>query len=98
VRVNLSKLEEEPLRFSEKLSVDPERLDSESVTAPVAVKLEGEVRPQGDRYSVSGRCRAEGSLACSRCLQPTPWVVEENFAVDYRLSASTPLVALLGLV
>lgn len=97
MKVNLSQLEEEPLRFSEELSVDPERLDFESVTAPVAVKLEGEVRPLGDRFTVSGRCRAEGSLACSRCLQPTPWKVEENFAVDYRLSEGTPLDAELGL-
>lgn len=97
MKVNLSQLEEEPLRFSEELSVDPERLDFESVTAPMTVKLEGEVRPLGDRFTVSGRCRAEGPLACSRCLQPAPWKVEENFVVDYRLSASTPLDAELGL-
>ena len=97
MRINLSNLEEEPLRFSEELSVDPERLDSESVTASVAVKLEGEVRPQGDRFTVSGRCRAEGPLACSRCLEPVPWMVEESFTVDYRLSASTPRDAELGL-
>ena len=33
MRIDLSKLEEEPLRFAEELSVDPERLDFESVTA-----------------------------------------------------------------
>jgi len=97
VRIDLSKLEEEPLRFAEELSVDPERLDFESVSAPVTVSLEGEVCPQGDRFRVSGHCRAEGSLACSRCLEPTPWVLEEDFVVDYRLSASTPLDAELGL-
>ncbi len=97
MRINLSKLDQEPLRFSKQLSVDPERLDFESVTAPVVVRLDGEVRPQGDDFSVSGRCRAEGTLACSRCLEPVPWMVEENFAVDYRLSASTPSDAELGL-
>jgi uncharacterized protein len=97
VRINVSKLDQEPLRFSEELSVDPERLDFESVTAPVVVRLEGEVRPHGDHFTVSGRCRAESPLACSRCLEPAPWMVEENFAVDYRLSADTPLDAELGL-
>jgi len=97
VRVNLSKLEEEPLRFHKVLSVDPERLDIESVTAPVTVRLDGEVRPHGDRFTVSGRCRAEAPLACSRCLEPAPWMVEEDFTVDYRLAASPPLDAELGL-
>ena len=97
MRINFSKLEEEPLRFTKELSVDPERLDLESVTEPVAVRLEGEVRPLGDRFTVSGRCRAEGSLACSRCLEPVAWMVEENFAVDYRLSANASLDAELGL-
>jgi len=97
VRIDLSKLAEEPLRFAEELSVDPERLDFESVTAPVTVSLEGEVRPRDDRFTVSGHCRAEGLLACSRCLEPTPWVVEEDFEVDYRLSASMPLDAEIAL-
>ena len=97
MKINVSKLDQEPLRFSEELSVDPERLDFESVTAPVVVRLEGEVRPHGDHFTVSGRCRAESPLACSRCLEPAPGMVEENFAVDYRLSADTPLDAELGL-
>jgi len=97
VRIDLSQLDAEPLRFSQKLNVDPERLEFESVTAPVTVTLDGEVRSQGDRFTVSGRCRAEGSLACSRCLEPVPWMAEENFAVDYRLTAGRPLDAELGL-
>ena len=97
MRIDVSKLEEEPLRFNEEFSVDPERLDVESVTAPVAVRLEGEVRPHDDHFTVSGRCRAEGPLACSRCLDPVPWMVEESFAVEFRLEASTPLDADLGL-
>jgi len=97
LKIDLSKLDQEPLRFSEKLSVDPERLDFESVTDPVSVRLEGEVRSQSDRFTVSGRCRAEGSVACSRCLEPVPWIAEEDFVVDYRFAATTPRDAELGL-
>jgi uncharacterized protein len=97
VKIDLSKLDTEPLRFSEKLDVDPARLDFEPVATAVTVRLEGEVRPVGDRFTVSGRCRAEAPLACSRCLEPVPWMAEENFVVDYRLASSTPLDTELGL-
>jgi uncharacterized protein len=97
LRINLSKLDGEPLRFSKEFSVDPERLDSESVAEPVTVTLEGEVRPHGEHFTVSGRCRAEGRLACSRCLEPAPWMVEEDFEIEYRLSATMPLDDDLGL-
>jgi uncharacterized protein len=97
VKIDVSKLAHEPLRFDEKLLVDAERLDSEQVTGPITVHLEGEVRPHDGAFSASGRCSAEGPLSCSRCLEPVPWSVEEDFSVEYRMPAAAPLDAEAGL-
>jgi len=97
VKIDVSKLEHEPLRFDEEFSVDPDRLDCEQVTAPMRVRLQGEVRPRGGFFTVAGNCRLEGSVACSRCLEPVPWEVDENLSVDYRTPSSAPLDAELGL-
>ena len=84
MKVDLSTLEQGPLRFDERLQVEPERLDSEVVTAPVAVHLEGELRSFDGAFVASGQCEADGTLACSRCLEPVPWHVDEEFSVEYR--------------
>ena len=84
VKVDLSTIEQGPLRFDERLQVEPGRLDNEVVTAPVAVHLVGEVRPFDGTFAVSGRWEADGSLACTRCLEPVSWHVEEDFSLEYR--------------
>ncbi len=84
MKVDFSILEQGPLRFDERLRIEPDGLDSEVVAAPVAVHLVGEMRSYEGDFTVSGRCEVEGSLACSRCLEPVPWQVEENFSVEYR--------------
>ena len=97
MKIDISKLAHEPLRFDEELLVDAERLDSEQVAGPIKVHLEGEVRPHGDIYSITGRCSADGALSCSRCLEPVAWSVREDFSVEYRRPASMPLDADAGL-
>jgi len=97
VKIDISKLEDDPLRFDKELLVDAERLDPEQVAGPITVRLEGEVRRLGGVFLVSGRCSAEGSLSCSRCLEPAPWSVGEDFSVEYRMPASAPLDAEAGL-
>jgi uncharacterized protein len=97
VKIDISKLEHEPLPFDEELRVEAERLGPDQVAGPVTVHLTGEVCPRGDFYSISGRCSAGGPLACSRCLERVPWTVEEEFSFDYRLPASAPLDAEAGL-
>jgi len=91
VKIDISKLEHEPLSFDEELCVEADRLDTDQVAGPIAVHLSGEVRPHGEVYSISGRCSADGSLVCSRCLEPVTWSVEENFSFEYRLSTAAPL-------
>jgi uncharacterized protein len=93
VKIDISKLAHEPLRFDEKVLVDAERLDSEQVAGPMKVHLEGEVRSHEGVYSIAGRCAAEGSLACSRCLEAVAWNVAEDFSVEYRMPASAPVDA-----
>ena len=68
VKIDLTKIDAEPFGFSEVLVVAREQVDSDQVAAPITVRLEGEVRPQGEGYAVSGRWVAEGPLTCGRCL------------------------------
>ena len=97
MKIDISKIAHEPLRFDESLLVDAERLDSEQVAGPITVHLVGEIRPHESVFSVAGRCSAEGPLSCSRCLEPVPWNVTEDFSVEYRMPASAPLEADAGL-
>jgi uncharacterized protein len=97
VKIDISKLEHEPVPFDEELRVEADRLGPDQVAGPVTVHLAGEVRPHGDYFAISGRCSANGPLACSRCLEPVPWTLEENFSFEYRLPASAPLEAEAGL-
>lgn len=84
MKIDLSQLDIEPLAFDERLSLEPERLGGGTVASPVAVRLGGEVRASGGVYTVLGRCRAEGALACVRCLEPVAWSTDERFSVEYR--------------
>jgi uncharacterized protein len=93
VKIDISKIAHEPLRFDEELLVDAERLDSEQVAGPITVHLQGEMRPHGDVFSIAGRCTATGPLSCSRCLEAVPWSVQEDFSLEYRMPASAPLDA-----
>jgi uncharacterized protein len=97
VKIDISKIAHEPLGFDEVILIDAERLDSEQVADSITVHLEGEVRPVEDVFSVAGRCSAEGPLACSRCLEPVPWKVAEDFSVEYRMPSAAPVDAEAGL-
>lgn len=97
VKIDISCLEQEPLVFNERFSVEPERLDSEVVTKPVTVRLEGEVRADGEAVSVFGRFLAGGELACSRCLDVVDWSVDEPFSVEYRWPANVQAEDEVGL-
>lgn len=97
MKIDLSQIDAEPLSINEVLVLAPEQVDTNQVVAPISVRLEGEVRPLGEGYAVSGRWVAEGPLTCSRCLEPVPWEVEERFSVEYRLPSTAPLDAELGL-
>jgi uncharacterized protein len=97
VKVDLSVLDDEPLRFEESFQLEPDRLDSEQVAGPVAVRLVGEVRPHDDGFSVSGHCHGDGPLTCSRCLEPVPWNIDEEFSIEYRQPLTTPLDAEIDL-
>ncbi|MFV2073089.1 MAG: DUF177 domain-containing protein [Thermoanaerobaculales bacterium] len=97
MKIDLSRVEQEPLGFREAIELDPERLDCEQVAATMTVHLEGKVRTQGQVFQVSGRCVASGPLVCSRCLEPVPWSLEEPFTVAYRPATVAPTEDELGL-
>lgn len=97
MKIDLSKIEHEPLCFDEELLVDAERLDPDQVAGPMKVHLKGEVRRHGDFFSVAGTCTADGQLTCSRCLEPVAWNVEEEYAVEYRPAETAPAETEAGL-
>lgn len=90
MKLDLSRIENEPLRFDEKLSLPPDRLDEDQVAGQVEVRLEGTVRPVGGRYLAEGTVIAAGDLLCSRCLAPVPWRMEESFSAEYRSGSEAP--------
>ena len=91
MKIDLSKLAEEPLRFNEELQVDSDKLDAELESAPVKVRLAGEVWPHGDVFTDAGRCEMAVELSCSRCLDPVLWTKGEDYSVEYRQAASVPM-------
>jgi uncharacterized protein len=93
VKIDISKIVDEPLPFDHELRVEADRLGPDQVAGPISVHLTGEVRPHGELFSISGRCAADGPLTCSRCLEPVPWQVAEDYSFEYRMPASAPLEA-----
>jgi uncharacterized protein len=90
VKIDLSQIDNEPLRFNERLSLEPERLDQDQVSAPVEVRLEGTVRPLGPGFSLVGSFEASGTLTCVRCLEPVEWHVREQYSLEYRRREAHP--------
>jgi uncharacterized protein len=97
VKIDISGLEQEPLHFDERFAVEPERLDNEVVATPVTVQLEGDVRAEAGAVFVTGRVRARGTVACSRCLEDVDWTVDEPMSLEYRWAESAPLEDEIGL-
>jgi uncharacterized protein len=91
VKIDLSDIEHEPLTFAEEFSLAEDRLDAARVAAPLAVRLEGSVRPLGDHYLVAGRGAADGQLNCGRCLKPVAWRMSSAFSLEFALTESAPL-------
>ncbi len=90
MKIDLSQIADEPLRFDERLSLEPERLDQDQVAAPVEVHVVGTVRSVGPGFSVDGSFEATGTLACVRCLEPVEWQVREEFSLEYRRREAHP--------
>ena len=97
VKIDLSKIETEPVSFVETMSFDDDRLDPTRVIGPMEVQLEGKVRPVGDHYLVDGRTSASGQVGCGRCLEPAKWQMESTFDLEVALAEKAPLDAELVL-
>ena len=97
MKIDLSKIETEPVSFVETMSFDDDRLDPTRVIGPMEVQLEGKVRPVGDHYLVDGRTSASGQVGCGRCLEPAKWQMESTFDLEVALAEKAPLDAELVL-
>ncbi len=84
MRIDLTRIDEEPQTFQEDLELAPEDLDLPQIPDSLKVRLSGEVRASADRFKVAGSIAAACELACSRCLEPAQWQVGEEFSVELR--------------
>jgi uncharacterized protein len=90
VKLDLSLIDKEPLAFDERLTLPAERLDEDEVVGEMSVHLVGTARSVGGRYVVSGSISAAGVLACTRCLEPVPWTLQDEFTAAYRDGSDAP--------
>jgi uncharacterized protein len=90
VQIDLTRIEDDPLSFDEKLRLDPQRLDENQVADGVSVRLRGIVRNLAGRYRMEGSIEGTGNLLCTRCLAPVPWRVEEEFSAEFRPRGDSP--------
>lgn len=97
MKIDISKLENEPLLFDEELLLEADRLSPDQAAGQIMVRLTGEVRPHEDVFSIVGHCAAQGPLSCSRCLEPVSWNLDEDFSFEYHRHESAPLDAEAGL-
>jgi uncharacterized protein len=97
VKIDLSLLESEPIRFNERLALEPERLDPDLLVDTVTVQLTGTVRSVGPGVHVDGSFHAEGEVTCARCLEPVRWQTDEEYAVEYRRRDAHPVEEELAL-
>ena len=97
VKVDLSKIEHEPLSFAEDLVLGRDQLDATRVAGPVKVRLEGTVRPAAGRFLVDGHGTAAGKVNCARCLKPVAWRMNSAFTLELALVETAPLESDLAL-
>jgi uncharacterized protein len=50
-------------------------------TSALTLDMHLQRRPSTGRVLISGHVRADFTLSCSRCLQPTPWTLDSDMAV-----------------
>jgi uncharacterized protein len=90
VKLDLSLIDKEPIVFDERLDLPADRLDEDQVVGEVSVHLVGSARAVGGRYVVSGSISAAGALACTRCLDPVPWTLTDEFSAEFRVATEAP--------
>ncbi len=91
MKIDLSKIGDEPKTFAETITLAEETLDPNLAAGPMKVRLEGNVRSAGEHYLVGGRIGAEGKLSCGRCLEPVDWQMESTFDIEVALAQTAPL-------
>lgn len=84
MKIDLSRLDQEPLNFAEDLELTDDELEDSVVSGVMRVHLQGEVRPHRGGYLLSGSISCSGNLLCSRCLEPVPWQSREELDLEYR--------------
>lgn len=79
--IQLDAVLDEPLRFTEVVSVPVSSFDREPLIAITPLELSGEVSRIEGGYALSGRLVYGGELECSRCLAAYPFREDETFSV-----------------
>ena len=70
MKINLDRLGDEPLDWSETLEVEPEALGGAELVRVGPVRCEGKVSAASPGFLLRGRLSYEQELSCFRCLRP----------------------------
>lgn len=81
MKIDLGRIEAEPLRINERFELPPDRLDPAVVAGPVEVYARIEISETPPGHRLTGRLSMSGSLRCARCLAPVDWSAEEDVDV-----------------
>ncbi len=90
MKIDLTRIEEEPFELHERLTVPVSRLDPGLVAEAVRVDVTMTVRAAGESYSLDGTVSMGADLLCARCLGHVPWGARESFHLKLVDAALAP--------
>ncbi|HKB79650.1 MAG TPA: DUF177 domain-containing protein [Thermoanaerobaculia bacterium] len=81
-----------PQSYGRTLSIAPQDLGREEVVgiSPVTITAHAEKGDLPGEYRIDGTCSFTGDLACSRCLEPSPFASQSSFHLRFEPRSELP--------
>ena len=86
MKIQLDQIGDQPMSFSEELTLVPARLERAELDALGTIRCEGQVLATDGEFVVTGRLLYRQSLLCHRCLGSTDEQVNETFELLVRVA------------
>jgi uncharacterized protein len=80
MRIEVDRLEEPDLTFSQAYEVESLPLDDEDVRLTEPAEVRGRIKRSGKEVELRGELRAKVEAVCSRCLKPVEFPIQAEFA------------------
>jgi len=84
MKIDLHKIGQVPVSFSEDISLSADSLDSDLVAGTMKVHIQGRVMEMGENHFLEASFEASGELLCTRCLAHVPWEGTGSFSIEIR--------------